>query len=270
MELLQIFLHSGVREMTLAFYDDYNEWPSDEDTSIFADTRVIGRVLGKIPKVATNITQLTIDMPDVSVLSAFKRRLGMSLPLFRNLEVFRTSSFRILTPFMIESLKNLPNLKEVLSIEMQDISHSQCRSQALKRQVGGGIDENTCYVSLEYLQVYGTVSGIKTILERSHFPRLISLRLMVEVDSLSVIDVVNIAAMHCRTLEDLTLVFSGPIIVDRQRPWPLSLFLEEFQLKTLRIYGGAISEKGLVDLVRRMPRLESLRVGPSVRSMKML
>ena len=263
MELLQIFLHSGVRELTLAFYDNCNEWSSDDDTSIDADTRMICRVLGKIPKVATNITQLTIDMPDVSVLFAFKRRLGMSLPLFRNLEVFRTSSFRILTPFMIESLKNLPNLKEVFSIKMQDVFRSQC--QALKRHVGG-IDDNTCYSSLEYLQLYGTVSGIKTILERSHFPRLISLRLMVEVDSLSVIDVVNIAAMHCRTLEDLTLVFSGPIIVDRQRPWPLSLFLEEFQLKTLRIYGGAISEKGLVDLVRRMPRLESLRVGPSVRS----
>ena len=262
MELLQIFLHSGVRELTLAFYDNCNEWSSDDDTSVDADTRMICRVLGKIPKVATNITQLTIDMPDVSVLSAFKKQFGMSLPLFRNLEVLRASSFRILTPFMIESLKNLPNLKEALSIKMQDVFRSQC--QALKRHVRG-IDDNTCYSSLEYLQLYGTVSGIKTILERSHFPRLISLRLMIEVDSLSVIDVVNIAAIHCRTLEDLTLVFSGSVNATRQKKGTLSLHLEDFPLKTLKIYGGAVSEKGLVDLVRRMPRLESLRVGPHVR-----
>ena len=88
---------------------------------------------------------------------------------------------------------------------------------------------------------------------------------MIEVDSLSVIDVVNIAAMHCRALEDLTLVFSGSVTATSRKKGSLPLHLEDFPLKILKIYGGAVSEKGLVDLVRRMPRLESLRVGPHVR-----
>ena len=267
MDLVKIFLHDNIQELTLDF-DGFDE----EIMSLYSDdllaspeVRTACRLLQKIPTVATRVTRVTINMQNYMLMFAFGKSIGNALSLFNDLTELTASSCGVLKPSMVIALKDLPSLRTVLSTDQRDRLACQPRHPTLRRKDPA---RSNRFPSLEFLHLYGSLAAMSTAFGDGwgQFSSLTYLRLCVPCDHTLPSDVIDFLSTPCERLVDLTIVFLEPQPGNIGTTVPMNRTNSGrmLSLKTLKVYRNGWSNDHVVDLIERLPQLESLRIGPHV------
>ena len=268
MDLVKIFLHDNIQEITLDFEEADDEWMSGYPDCLMEspEVRTVCRLLQRIPKTATQITRVMIDMMEYILMYAFGKHLGIALSGLHRLVELTASSCGVFEPSLVMALKNLPSLRAILSTSLRD--HLNRRPNRSAPRTGARTNGTAYFPSLETLQMYGTLAAVSTAFSREppHFSNLVYLRLCIpcESDEADLANVIDVLSKPCEQLEDLTVVFLMPhpgimrsTVTSVPAKWGRML-----SLKALKIYCNQCSDDDVVALVERLPKVESLRIGP--------
>ena len=253
--------------MTLGFEGFEGMEPFTGEESDEPEFQTAYAMILEVPSLTEKITHLTIDMPDPEMLLAFQEALTATLPHMHTLQFFTATLCQLLTPSIVASMKTLGCLTSIVSSQQR--SRLQCMSGTRLRPTNKG---GAYYPSLEYLQLYGSLTDIWEIFsdEQLHFPRLTSLRLDVETTrKVRIRDVIGAISSYADNLEFLTVVFmhtpnqhTQDAHIEEGVNRPLQVL---GNLRTLKVYTNnrtSYSEAHLAELIGHMPNLLRLFVMP--------